>query len=353
MGSFTTKFPMSLCLRGLVTISTVAASGLTPLRAPPMFHPHSLAVQQGRSAVNALQSRANSPAMLFPQDGLPRPADRPTPQSRNAEMAKLLGALTAATSAEVSSLLEEATPMLVAPFFGEPSPGSVYGNASSSLEERVAAYSVAMEERIATTRDAGRERQASALLAMYRHVLAALDDETASASDSERQAEGRRRHRSSEPRACDGTADETLEQPTGIHPGVLCDKSLNPIVGFRYTDGNGYDLCQTEYDKLASSERGRFTRLAPPLTPRRALAALMTVSATATLAGLLLSAEQPRPPSDEDYEARYDLYDDYAELPELTLAEKLVAYIFHPVVPARVGGGGARHPAAEAGLLAR
>ena len=41
----------------------------------------------------------------------------------------------------------------------------------------------------------------------------------------------------------------------GLHPGVLCDRTLSPIVGYRYTDGAGYDLCQAEFDKLDVAER--------------------------------------------------------------------------------------------------
>ena len=41
-----------------------------------------------------------------------------------------------------------------------------------------------------------------------------------------------------------GIQSPGIEQPVGIHPSVLCDKTMAPIVGYRYTDGKGYDLCQ-------------------------------------------------------------------------------------------------------------
>ena len=50
-------------------------------------------------------------------------------------------------------------------------------------------------------------------------------------------------------------ADVLDEAPVGVHPGVLCDKTLNPITGWRFTDGAGYDLCEAEFLKLEPAER--------------------------------------------------------------------------------------------------
>ena len=48
--------------------------------------------------------------------------------------------------------------------------------------------------------------------------------------------------------------------PSGIHPGVSCDRSgMMPIVGIRYhLRGHNYDLCQEEYDKLNATEKSQY-----------------------------------------------------------------------------------------------
>jgi len=61
--------------------------------------------------------------------------------------------------------------------------------------------------------------------------------------------------------------DEPADRnPSGVHPGVTCDKSgMSPIVGFRYhLPGHNWDVCQAEFDKLPDSEKALYTKIAPP-----------------------------------------------------------------------------------------
>ena len=116
--------------------------------------------------------------------------------------------------------------------------------------------------------------------------------------------------------------------PVGLHLGVLCDKTFNPITGYRYTRAGSqpsYDLCQAEFDKLSTQEQQRFERVAPQLTPRRAVVALL-----AGAASLWFATSAPPPPPRRDYDA----YDDLYELPPLSPAEELVDFFFKPKVPA-------------------
>jgi len=57
--------------------------------------------------------------------------------------------------------------------------------------------------------------------------------------------------------------------PESIHPGVSCDRSgMCPIVGIRYNlRGKNYDLCQAEFDKLASAEKLMYDAIPPPALP--------------------------------------------------------------------------------------
>ena len=106
---------------------------------------------------------------LFPRD--PYDNEAPTPQSRNAAMAALLGALMEDPQ-ESSRLLADADGLLLAPFFGVPDEGStVYGSAGSTLEERVESYEAAMKDRINRTRCAGSVEAADALQCMLEYVL--------------------------------------------------------------------------------------------------------------------------------------------------------------------------------------
>lgn len=142
-------------------------------------------------------------------------------------------------------------------------------------------------------------------------------------------------------------------QPAGFHPGVLCDKTLAPIVGFRYTDGKGYDLCQAEFDKLSTEEQRRFQRLAPPITPRRVLLAGALAFGGVRLSSLFhpppssvvqdgcSGARQASTPSDvsADCYAAFDtpygtLADDFLMPPPPSAAERLVDFFFKPQVPA-------------------
>lgn len=125
----------------------------------------------------------------------------------------------------------------------------------------------------------------------------------------------------------------TVEQPLGIHLGVICDKTMNPIVGYRYTrkgSNPSFDLCQAEYDKLSESEQQRFERIDPQLTPRRAVFGVAATAALAALGRATLFGPVLTPPT-----LREDEYD-YMELPPLSPAESLVGMIFQPKVPATV-----------------
>ena len=82
-----------------------------------------------------------------------------------------------------------------------------------------------------------------------------------------------------------GSADSAAA-PIGVHLGVVCDKTLSPIVGYRFTRRGSrpsYDLCQTEFDKLVPEVQALFERIEPPVTPRRAL---LGMGALAVVAGL-------------------------------------------------------------------
>lgn len=115
--------------------------------------------------------------------------------------------------------------------------------------------------------------------------------------------------------------------PVGLHPGVLCDVTMMPITGYRYTDGHGYDLCQAAFDELPAVEQRRFERLDPPLTPRRAVVA----SVASVLLGSQLGALSPRAtPSSSGGRGEREDEADLWELPPLSPAEKLVAAIFRP-----------------------
>ena len=134
------------------------------------------------------------------------------------------------------------------------------------------------------------------------------------------------------------TPAAAFEQPVGIHPGVLCDVTLNPIVGFRYTDGEGYDLCQAAFDELTPAQQRRLQRLEPPITPRRTLlaGAALALFMPPLLASLQSSAPSSKVDEDEPtgWRGSSGREDDLWELPELSPAEKLVAAFFRPSVPA-------------------
>ena len=120
--------------------------------------------------------------------------------------------------------------------------------------------------------------------------------------------------------------------PVGLHPGVLCDVTMMPITGYRYTDGQGYDLCQAAFDELPAVEQRRFERLDPPLTPRRAVVA----SVASVLLGSQLGALSLRATSFTSRGGRGEREDevDLWELQPLSPAEELVAAIFRPAAQA-------------------
>ena len=151
----------------------------------------------------------------------------------------------------------------------------------------------------------------------------------ASAAPAERHSCSKRRmprSRSGGVRLCADT-DVLEEAPVGVHPGVLCDKTLNPITGWRFTDGAGYDLCEAEFLKLEPAEQLRFERVGPPITPRRALIAGVGVVAAARL---LAAAPPPRVARDADDICAEGGCNDIYELPPLTPAEMAVGLVFRP-----------------------
>lgn len=116
------------------------------------------------------------------------------------------------------------------------------------------------------------------------------------------------------------------DPPIGLHPGVLCDKTMSPITGFRYTRRGSqpsYDLCQSEFEKLDEDDQLLFEQLQPPLTPRRAIIGAAGLAAASAALALV-----PTPPEPELF------YEDFIELPTLSPAEQLVAFFFKPKVPA-------------------
>ena len=111
---------------------------------------------------------------LFPTAGDTAPPAGASPQSRNADMATLLGNLIEAADDPVvaKAMLKEQTAFLLQPFIGIPEPGSIYGSAESTLAEKAAAYKAGMEQRVAKCRKApSGERQAAALELLAAHVL--------------------------------------------------------------------------------------------------------------------------------------------------------------------------------------
>ena len=151
----------------------------------------------------------------------------------------------------------------------------------------------------------------------------------ASAAPAERHSCFKRRvprSRSGGVRLCADT-DVLEEAPVGVHPGVLCDKTLNPITGWRFTDGAGCDLCEAEFLKLEPAEQLRFERVGPPITPRRALIAGVGVVAAARL---LAADPPPRVARDADDICAEGGCNDIYELPPLTPAEMAVGLVFRP-----------------------
>ena len=120
-----------------------------------------------------------------------------------------------------------------------------------------------------------------------------------------------------------GNLQSAARPPIGVHLGVVCDKTLNVITGFRYTRKRSkpsYDLCQAEFLKLLPEEQLKFERIAPPVTPRRTAIGL---GVGAIAAAAISMIPQPQP-----------FYDDYIETPELSPAEALVGFFFRPNVRA-------------------
>ena len=107
--------------------------------------------------------------MIFPLDQTQPFA----PQSRNERMASLLGDLVDAADDQAMSkaILTSSTQFLLQPFIGIPEPGSIYGDAGATLNEKIKAYGDAMEQRVARARKSGGERQAIALELLAAHVL--------------------------------------------------------------------------------------------------------------------------------------------------------------------------------------
>ena len=121
--------------------------------------------------------------MLFPT-GAETPKASTGPQSRNAQMAALLSALIESPE-QTRSLLREARTLLLAPFEGVPEDGSIYGDAASTLDERVARYEAAMSDRVAKARRSGSLAQSAALESMLDFVLDELGFEREATDDEE------------------------------------------------------------------------------------------------------------------------------------------------------------------------
>ena len=128
-----------------------------------------------------------------------------------------------------------------------------------------------------------------------------------------------------------------IDPAVGLHLGVICDKTFNPIVGYRYTrigSKPSFDLCQSEFEKLDADEQRGFEKISPPVTPRRAV---LTLGATAAIAAVLPAALESSPTDRERYLERLENENvdvNMIELPPLSPAEELVGYIFKPKVPA-------------------
>ena len=123
-----------------------------------------------------------------------------------------------------------------------------------------------------------------------------------------------------------------MEQPVGVHPGVLCDATKNPITGYRFKkigSNPSYDLCQAAYDQLSVVQARQYERIPPPLTPRRAVLVLGAATIGA-LAWNLIRGEASLSYFRDDEDVDFD----FLELPPLSPAEQLVAFFFRPNVPA-------------------
>ena len=144
---------------------------------------------------------------------------------------------------------------------------------------------------------------------------------------------------------------DVLEQPAppppgAFHPGIVCAVKQQLIVGFRYdrpataedqqaarTAGYQpiatYSLCQEAFDELPPEDQATFQRVAPAVDPARlAVAAFVASLVLGSVGGVLSTGRlldgswNGAPPLEEP--------SDYAELPQLSPAEKLVALIFKP-----------------------
>ena len=108
---------------------------------------------------------------LFPRADI-TPAPR-APDGRNAQMATLVQNLIAKNTddAACSALLNEATPMLLAPFRGIPEPGSIY-DGLNTVSEKAEAYREVIAQRV-TKADPS---TAKALTRLADHVLACVEE---------------------------------------------------------------------------------------------------------------------------------------------------------------------------------
>ena len=105
---------------------------------------------------------------LFPTDDLPDVPPRQTQPSRGTQMAELLGALVARPE-NAHDLLQDATPMLLAPF----QPNAVQEDDSilrsgMDISEKIAAYSETLDRRISAAKS---PETRVALRALRDHVL--------------------------------------------------------------------------------------------------------------------------------------------------------------------------------------
>ena len=114
-------------------------------------------------------------AALFPKEIA---SGRRAPDGRNAAMASLLSGLVSAAddAAARTTLLQDATPLLLAPFRGIPEEGSVYDGLTTT-KDKAAKFQATISERAARARSGSNEPAAVALEQIRDHVLTCLAEE--------------------------------------------------------------------------------------------------------------------------------------------------------------------------------
>lgn len=146
----------------------------------------------------ALQAPLRAPPpgmMIFPSADVPAARKG---EDRNIAMATLIAYLgDARTDDEAQALLNDATPMLMAPFIGLPDEGSIYEGCATLLE-KADKYRTVIAERAKRARSTNNEAAARALERMGEHVVAQLtlleqelaDEDAAGAEDADGAEDG-------------------------------------------------------------------------------------------------------------------------------------------------------------------